>query len=189
MSQKNKTWLFLLPLLVFAGVLVMLYGRLGKPTDVQMNTALERSVPTFSLPMLSDTSIILTNEQLPKEPYLLNVWGSWCPTCVAEHPMLMQLSQQGVTMVGVNYRDDLSDALGYLNDHGDPFVLSIQDGDGTLALDLGLTGAPETFVVDSDGIIRQHILGEVAKANWSARIQPCLQALQTKANNLHEVCQ
>ena len=103
--------------------------------------------------------------------------------------MLMQLSQQGVTMVGVNYRDDLSDALGYLNDHGDPFVLSIQDGDGTLALDLGLTGAPETFVVDGDGIIRQHILGEVAKANWSARIQPCLQALQTKANNLHEVCQ
>ena len=183
MSQKNKTWLFLLPLLVFAGVLVMLYGRLGKPTDVQMNTALERSVPTFSLPMLSDTSIILTNEQLP------NVWGSWCPTCVAEHPMLMQLSQQGVTMVGVNYRDDLSDALGYLNDHGDPFVLSIQDGDGTLALDLGLTGAPETFVVGGDGIIRQHILGEVAEANWSARIQPCLQALQTKANNLHEVFQ
>lgn len=189
MRQKNKKWLFLLPLLAFAGVLVMLYGRLGKPTDVQMNTALERSVPSFSLPMLSDTSVTLTNEQLPKEPYLLNIWGSWCPTCLVEHPMLMQLSQQGVKMMGVNYRDELSDALNYLNEHGDPFVLSIQDGDGTLALDLGLTGAPETFVVDGNGVIRQHILGEIAEENWSNRIQPCLKALQSNADNSQEVCQ
>lgn len=189
MKKKNKKWLFLLPLLAFFGVLVMLYGRLGKPTDVQMNTALQRSVPDFHLPMLSDTSVMLTSQQLPKEPYLLNIWGSWCPTCIVEHPMLMQLSQQGVTMVGVNYKDELSNALDYLNEHGDPFLLSVQDSDGTLALDLGLTGAPETFVVDSDGIIRQHILGEIAQANWSARIQPCLQALQSKASNLQEVCQ
>ena len=175
-KSQMKIW-FLIPLIVFAGFVVMLYMRLGQPTDIVTNTALERPVPTFELPLLSDTSRIMTNDNLPDQPFLMNIWGSWCPTCIIEHPFLMQLEERGVNLVGVNYKDDIGDALGYLNRGGDPFSMSIQDLSGQFALDLGLTGAPETFVVDGEGVIRQHIVGEINEGNWQSRITPCLMVL------------
>jgi len=175
-KSQIKIW-FLIPLIIFAAVMVMLYFRLGQPTEIVTNTALERPVPAFELPLLSDTSRIMTNDNLPDEPFLMNIWGSWCPTCVIEHPFLMQLEERGVNLVGVNYKDDIGDALGYLNRGGDPFSMSIQDLSGQFALDLGLTGAPETFVVDGQGIIRQHIVGEINESNWQSRIMPCLMVL------------
>ncbi|PYE39603.1 MULTISPECIES: DsbE family thiol:disulfide interchange protein [Psychrobacter] len=177
MNKKQLKLWFVIPLIVFLGFVVMLYMRLGKPTDIVTNTALERPVPTFELPLLSDTSRIMTNENLPDKPFLMNIWGSWCPTCIIEHPFLMQLEERGVNLVGVNYKDDIGDALGYLNRGGDPFSMSIQDLSGQFALDLGLTGAPETFIVDGEGIIRQHIIGEINESNWQSRITPCLMVL------------
>ena len=181
-KSQMKIW-FLIPLIVFAGFVVMLYMRLGQPTDIVTNTALERPVPTFELPLLSDTSRIMTNDNLPDQPLLMNIWGSWCPTCIIEHPFLMQLEERGVNLVGVNYKDDIGDALGYLNRGGDPFSMSIQDLSGQFALDLGLTGAPETFVVDGEGIIRQHIVGEINESNWQSRITPCLMLLNEADKN------
>ena len=175
-KSQIRIW-FLIPLIIFAAVMVMLYFRLGQPTEIVTNTALERPVPAFELPLLSDTSRIMTNDNLPDEPFLMNIWGSWCPTCIIEHPFLMQLEERGVNLVGVNYKDDIGDALGYLNRGGDPFSMSIQDLSGQFALDLGLTGAPETFVVDGEGVIRQHIVGEINEGNWQSRITPCLMVL------------
>ena len=175
-KSQIKIW-FLIPLIVFVGFIIMLYLRLGQPTDIVTNTALERPVPSFELPLLSDTSRMMTNDNLPEQPFLMNIWGSWCPTCIIEHPFLMQLEERGVNLVGVNYKDDIGDALGYLNRGGDPFSMSIQDLSGQFALDLGLTGAPETFVVDGQGIIRQHIVGEINESNWQSRIMPCLMVL------------
>lgn len=182
MNKKQLKLWFLIPLIVFIGLIVMLYLRLGKPTDIVTNTALERPVPAFELPLLSDTSRIMTNENLPDKPFLMNIWGSWCPTCIIEHPFLMQLEERGVNLVGVNYKDDIGNALGYLNRGGDPFSMSIQDLSGQFALDLGLTGAPETFVVDGDGVIRQHIIGEITESNWRSRITPCLMVLNEASN-------
>ena len=195
-KKQMKTW-FLIPLIVFFGLIVMLYMRLGKPTDIVTNTALERPVPSFELPLLSDTSRMMTNDNLPEQPYLMNIWGSWCPTCIVEHPFLMELEQRGVTLVGVNYKDEIGNALSYLNRGGDPFSMSVQDLSGQFALDLGLTGAPETFIVDGDGIIRQHIIGEINEENWQARITPCLEVLNEAnranttpdTNQVAEVCQ
>ncbi len=181
-KSQMKIW-FLIPLIVFSGFVVMLYMRLGQPTDIVTNTALERPVPTFELPLLSDTSRIMTNDNLPDQPFLMNIWGSWCPTCIIEHPFLMQLEERGVNLVGVNYKDDIGNALGYLNRGGDPFSMSIQDLSGQFALDLGLTGAPETFVVDGEGIIRQHIVGEINESNWQSRITPCLMLLNEADKN------
>ena len=175
-KSQIRIW-FLIPLIIFAAFIVMLYFRLGQPTEIVTNTALERPVPAFELPLLSDTSRIMTNDNLPDQPFLMNVWGSWCPTCIIEHPFLMQLEERGVNLVGVNYKDDIGDALGYLNRGGDPFSMSIQDLSGQFALDLGLTGAPETFVVDGEGVIRQHIVGEINEGNWQSRITPCLMVL------------
>jgi len=177
MKKSQISIWFLIPLIIFAAFIVMLYFRLGQPTEIVTNTALERPVPAFELPLLSDTSRIMTNDNLPDQPFLMNIWGSWCPTCIIEHPFLMQLEERGVNLVGVNYKDDIGDALGYLNRGGDPFSMSIQDLSGQFALDLGLTGAPETFVVDGEGVIRQHIVGEINESNWQSRITPCLMVL------------
>lgn len=182
-TKKKLKIGFLIPLVIFIGLVAMLYMRLGKPTDIVTNTALERPVPDFELPLLSDTSRIMTNDNLPDKPFLMNIWGSWCPTCIIEHPFLMKLEERGVNLVGVNYKDDIGDALGYLNRGGDPFSMSIQDLSGQFALDLGLTGAPETFIVDGDGIIRQHIIGEINESNWQSRITPCLMVLNDASNN------
>lgn len=193
-GKQLKLW-FLIPLIVFFSLIVMLFFRLGKPTEIVANTSLERPVPSFELPLLSDTSRTVTDAQLPKEPYLINVWGSWCPTCVYEHPFFVELKQRGVHTVGVNYKDEVGDALNYLNELSDPYLMSVRDYSGQFALDLGLTGAPETFVVDSKGIIRQHIVGEVNEENWQSRINPCLEILQktagteSAADNVAEVCQ
>ena len=181
-KSQIRIW-FLIPLIIFAAFIVMLYFRLGQPTEIVTNTALERPVPAFELPLLSDTSRIMTNDNLPDQPFLMNIWGSWCPTCIIEHPFLMQLEERGVNLVGVNYKDDIGDALGYLNRGGDPFSMSIQDLSGQFALDLGLTGAPETFVVDGEGIIRQHIVGEINESNWQSRITPCLMLLNEADKN------
>ncbi len=195
-KKQMKVW-FLIPLIVFFGLIVILYMRLGKPTDIIPSTALERPVPAFELPLLSDTSRIMTNENLPDEPFLMNVWGSWCPTCIIEHPFLMELESRGVNIVGVNYKDEIGNAFTYLNQGGDPFSMSVQDLSGQFALDLGLTGAPETFLVDGDGIIRQHIIGEINEANWQGRIAPCMMVLNDANKNnvsldssqLAEACQ
>ena len=178
MKKSNKRLLvFLVPLVIFSLVMVMLFQRLGKDPEINPSQAVGKPLPTFSLPLLSDTSRTLTNADLPKKPFVLLVWASWCTTCFAEHPFLMQLHGEGVPMIGVNYKDDIGDALGYLNRGGDPFSMSIQDLSGQFALDLGLTGAPETFVVDGEGIIRQHIVGEINESNWQSRITPCLMVL------------
>jgi cytochrome c biogenesis protein CcmG/thiol:disulfide interchange protein DsbE len=82
------------------------------------------------------------------KPVLLNVWATWCPTCRAEHQYLNQLSAQGVRVVGLNYKDDRQKAIVWLKELGNPYSLSLFDGDGMLGLDLGVYGAPETFLID-----------------------------------------
>lgn len=193
MNNKQKRMaIFLLPLVIFALLIAMFFFRLGKPTDIVVSTAINKPLPAFGLPLLSDTTRTMTNANLPKEPFLLNVWGSWCPTCFVEHPFLLELHKQGVPMIGVNYKDELPDALAYLNKHQDPFMYSVQDKDGSYAIDLGLTGAPETFVVDGKGMVYQHILGEINQENWTQTIKPCL-AVLSDVSASHEqkikVCQ
>ncbi|STY91527.1 DsbE family thiol:disulfide interchange protein [Moraxella bovis] len=180
---QKRMMIFLIPFIIFALLMVMFFNRLGKPADIVVTTSMNKPLPAFSLPLLSDPNRIMTNDNLPKTPFLMNVWGSWCPTCKVEHPFLMELHAQGVPMVGMNYKDELADALGYLNQYKDPFLYSVQDLDGRYGLSLGLTGAPETFVVDGNGVVYKHITGEIHEGNWTASIKPCMDALANPQAN------
>lgn len=179
MKNKQMLW-FLIPLAIFVGLLAMLAFRLGKPTDIITSSALDKPLPSFELPLLADSTQTISNADLPKEPFLLNVWGSWCPTCYVEHPFLVKLHGEGVPMVGVNYKDELSKATAYLAQYQNPFLYSFVDYKGDFALDLGLMGAPETFLVDSEGVVRLHVVGELHQGNWDSAVKPCMTALADK---------
>lgn len=195
MNQQTRRMLwFILPLVVFLLAIGLFYSRLGKDTQVVTNTAVDKTLPAMRLPAL-DTPTgqarrMITNADLPKQPFLLNVWASWCATCRVEHPFLLELAKAGVPIVGVNYKDDANDAQAYLAEHQNPFALNVQDG-GDYGIDLGLTGVPESFVVDSHGEVRQHIIGEVNAERYQRQVLPCLTALreQREERAIAEACQ
>lgn len=124
------------------------------PVGVQTGAPL----PQFSLPDLY-SGRIMRNADLPAGPFLLNVWASWCPGCVFEHGLLEEAARRGAVLVGLNWRDSPEDARDWLQQWGDPFVQHLSDPGGRLAIDLGVSGAPETFVVDGAGTVLDHHLG------------------------------
>ncbi len=128
-------------------------------------------VPFFELKNLEDIETV-TPDNLEGD-FILNVWASWCITCLIEHPYLMYLNNNGITVIGLNYKDDKEDALSWLKKYGNPYKKIVHDYKGTLALDLGVTGAPETFLV-SDGEIIVHYQGEVNKLIWEDIFLPII---------------
>lgn len=180
MSQmKRKQILWLLPLVIFIGLAVVLWTRLGVDPKILPQATTDQSLPSFNLPNLANGQL-QTNASLPTKPFILNVWGSWCPTCAMEQPYLLKLKQQGVVLVGVNYKDQPADALAFLVQRGNPFVLNLQDLSGDFGIDLGVTGAPESFVIDQSHHIRKHILGEVNDNVWRTQLKSCLDQLNAK---------
>lgn len=122
-------------------------------------------LPEFSLLTLQLDKKI-TNENL-EDLFVLNVWASWCITCRVEHPFLKEISKT-IPIIGLNYKDEKNNATGWLSKLGDPYIFSLYDYYGELALDLGVTGAPETFLVHKGRIISHHI-GEVDQKVWSTK--------------------
>lgn len=174
--MMNRLWWFL-PLVLFAVLGVIFVRQLGvNPTIVPQQTT-GKMLPVMALQTISDQARVATLADLPQQPFLLMIWGSWCPTCAKEQPYLMSLHQRGVVMVGVNYKDKLADALNFLEASGNPFLINVQDPAGQYGLDLGVTGAPETFVIDGQHRIQQHIIGEIDETVWSSQIEPCLNRL------------
>ena len=165
-----------LPLAVFAVLVGFFFKGLTLDPNEQPSALIGQPVPEFQLTDLN-TGQPLSREQLPQQPFLLNVWASWCITCQVEHPYLTQLSQR-MPVVGLNYKDTETAARNWLQKLGDPYAVQIFDPTGRLGLDLGVAGAPETFLVDGSGVIYARIQGEVNQRVFERRIQPLLETVQ-----------
>ena len=165
-----------LPLAVFAVLVGFFFKGLTLNPDEQPSALIGQPVPEFQLTDLN-TGQPLSREQLPQQPFLLNVWASWCITCQMEHPYLSQLSQQ-MPVVGLNYKDTETAARNWLQKLGDPYAVQIFDPTGRLGLDLGVAGAPETFLIDGSGVIHARIQGEVNQRVFERQIQPLLETFQ-----------
>ena len=137
-------------------------------------------MPTFELTTLYDGSKI--NNLDLKGSYLINVWASWCITCRIEHGFLVNLSSKNIPIVGLNYKDERIDAVEWLNKYEDPYGLIIYDFSGSLALDMGVTGAPETFLI-KDGKIIAHFSGEVNKRVWGDVFIPVIKKEKVEWND------
>jgi cytochrome c biogenesis protein CcmG, thiol:disulfide interchange protein DsbE len=172
--------LFFIPFIMFVALSVFLFSGLFSDPRQLDSALMERQVPKFQLPDLMQPTKLWTAAELKGQPYFLNVWGTWCPTCNAELGFLTELRQQGVRIVGLYYVQPLDAAFGEtfdinalqqevqkkLAEQGDPYQFNLVDEHRTLIFDLGVSGAPETFLVDADGVIRAHHVGDINPQNW-----------------------
>jgi len=173
----NKKILFI-PLVLFLLLAAALLYQLSRNAEGDDPTRLEsaligKPVPVFTLESLDQPGKIYHQAVLHDgKPILLNVWATWCPTCRAEHQYLNSLARQGVRVVGLNYKDERNKAVNWLNTLGNPYALSLYDGNGMLGLDLGVYGAPETFLIDGNGIIRYRHAGDLNERVWQQEVKP-----------------
>ena len=178
MSRRFRVPLLLsLPLVGFLALLWFLWQGLGKDPRLLPSVLIDQPLPQFQMPALGDPGRIVTTEDLRGQVALLNVWATWCPTCRAEHEMLGNLARQGVIIYGVNYKDDPGKALSWLNWLGDPYRININDQAGQLGIELGVYGAPETFLLDERGVIRHRHAGAMDQQVWQEVFLPRIQHL------------
>lgn len=160
-----------LPLFLFALLAILLFRGLFLDPNEMPSALIDRPVPAFNLPALG-TDKLLSREDVTGQVALLNVWATWCVSCRVEHPYLQQLADSGVPIYGLNYKDSDAAAQGWLEELGNPYQFNIADREGTLGLDLGVYGAPETYLIDTDGVVRYRHVGVVDERVWQAILEP-----------------
>ena len=182
----KKISFFLIPLVIFLLLVVFLFqGLFSNPRELDSQVQ-DKPVPAFSLPDLMQPDITYTQDVFKGEVTILNVWGVWCVTCAVEMPFLTKLSEeQNVNFVGLYFDQDLDPDFGtktlsrvqqevtsMLGRYGNPYQYNIFDVYRDTSLDLGVTGAPEHFLIDSRGVVRMHHIGDINPRVWENKIAP-----------------
>jgi cytochrome c biogenesis protein CcmG/thiol:disulfide interchange protein DsbE len=170
---------YLIPLIVFLGVVVFLaIGLRLDPREVP-SPFIGKPAPRFSLPQVADAGKRFGDADIKGQVSLLNVWASWCVSCRQEHPILLRLAKQNLAPIyGLNYKDEREAALGWLRQFGDPYRVSAFDADGKIGIEWGVYGVPETFVIDKRGVIRYKQTGPVTEEILQKKLLPLIRELQ-----------
>lgn len=158
-------------------IFILALGLRGGDHNIHPSTLIAKPFPSFEAPKLLDNEMS-DHEELLGESRLINVWASWCVACRAEHRVIQDIAESNlISVVGINYKDQRVDALDWLTELGNPYDYTIVDFDGSLGVDLGVYGAPETFLVDSKGYIRYKHIGALTDKVWEGEILPLLENL------------
>lgn len=180
--MSRSRWLPLIAFLAIAALLaagVWLSRDPGR--DALPSPLLGKPAPAFALPSLHHPERIVSDRDLRGEPYLLNVWGSWCPACRDEHPVLTRFAEtKRVRVVGYNWKDERADALRWLEQFGNPYWLVLADVEGKVAIDFGIYGAPETFLVDRMGRVRWKHVGPLTDVVIERELLPVLAEVEAQ---------
>ena len=175
---------FTVPLAAFALLVVVLAIGIRQSPDKDLipSPLIGKPAPDFSLPSLTDPGRRVSCAQLRGHWYLFNVWGTWCVSCRMEHATLLKIKQSGlIPLVGLDWKDDSFDALSFLKDKGNPYQTIAVDKDGSEAIMWGVYGAPETFLVNPQGIVVYKLIGPITEEAWQQQILPRLSVGQTPA--------
>lgn len=179
-----KVLIRLIPLVLFLLLGVLLYRGLFLNPQELPSALVNKPFPEFSLTKLTDESNTVTNENFKPGIKLVNVWATWCPSCKYEHPFLVKLSKDDrFSLYGINYKDERGPARQWLRNFQDPYQFSIFDQAGKLGLNLGVYGAPETFVVDHKGVIRKRFAGVLEQNVWQREFLPLINEIETEMAN------
>lgn len=172
----------LLPLFAFTILVIFLAIGLTKDPRKLPSPFIGKTAPTFTLPLLHDQEKIFAPEYMLGKVWILNVWASWCVSCRAEHKVLNALvSNNKVNLLGLNYKDEVTDARRWLSSYGDPYQLSVSDVEGVVGIDWGVYGVPETFIMDKKGIVRLKHTGPVTYKDVSEKIIPLIKQLEKES--------
>ncbi|MBX2807345.1 MAG: DsbE family thiol:disulfide interchange protein [Cellvibrionaceae bacterium] len=163
-----------LPLVLFMVLAVFFWRGLSLDPSELPSALIDQPFPEFVLPTLVDTAQTASRDKLIGDYTLVNIWATWCVACKVEHPFLNALAASGVRIVGVNWKDDVDAARRELADKGNPYQWTVIDADGRLSFDLGVYGAPETYLVDPAGIIRYKHVGILDEAIWTQKLLPII---------------
>jgi cytochrome c biogenesis protein CcmG/thiol:disulfide interchange protein DsbE len=177
MASRLKLFL---PLFIFAILAMFLLRGLSLDPREMPSALIDRPFPEFSLTDLVSGEA-RSRDDIVGRVSLVNVWATWCVSCRVEHPYLQSLAQQGVVIDGLNYKDQDVPALEWLEELGNPYKVNVADREGTLGLDLGVYGAPETYVVDARGIVRYRHVGIVNESVWASVLEPLYKELQLES--------
>jgi cytochrome c biogenesis protein CcmG/thiol:disulfide interchange protein DsbE len=150
----------------------------GQDPSLIPTVLLNTPVPDINLPPLPGRGEALTVADLKGQVTLVNIWGSWCIACLSEHPLLLEISREGkIPVHGIAWRDKPEDSLAWLARHGDPFAKVGQDPRSEAVIAFGVTAAPETFIVDADGVIRFKQTGPITPEVWRDTMEPLINEL------------
>ncbi len=171
-----------LPLIIFLCLSLLLYIGLFRENKGQLPSALINDpLPSFNLNTVKNPDRQVSEHDMLGEVALINVWGTWCPACRVEHPYLVDLASKGVIIYGVNYKDDQVEARKWLQGLEDPYRFSVNDQLGELGVNLGVYGAPETYLIDAEGIVRFKHVGIVDDRVWKEDLEPLYKKYQKLA--------
>ena len=170
---------FLLPLVLFALLAVFLFKGLSRDPREIPSPLIDRPAPLFTLPTLADPSQTWTPQALRGQVWLLNVWGSWCSACRIEHPLLLELAgKRTLPIVGLAWKDLPDNSKAWLSKLGDPYTPTVSDFAGKVAIDYGVYGAPESFLIDKQGVIRFKHVGPLNRELLDTKLLPLVRQLQ-----------
>ncbi len=171
--------LFFIPLAAFVGLAVYLWAGLKSDPRIIPSALIDQPVPTFELPPLEPGKQGFSNTDLIGEVLIVNIFASWCLPCRVEHPLLMELAEQGtVPVYGINWKDRQPDAVAWLAELGNPYARIGQDPDNNVGIDFGVYGVPETYVIDAEGRIRFKQVGPILPELLKQTILPLIRDLQ-----------
>lgn len=170
-----KRWLPLVLFLVLVGFFAK--GLVLNPREVP-SPFIGRAAPAFTLPLVGDANASFSPADMKGKVWMLNVWAPWCVSCRQEHAMLMQIAASGrVPIVGLNWKDADREAAALLARTGSPYVAVPDDPDGRVGIDYGVTGTPETYLIDQAGIVRLKHIGPISAEIWQTKFEPKLKEL------------
>lgn len=179
----NNLKLFL-PVIIFMVLAVFMWRGLYMDSRTLPSVLIDRPLPEFQLRSLELGDRLVTTADLPDGPFILNIWGSYCLPCLQENPIFMAAKEQNIIpIIGLNYKDRDEAARDWLELNGNPFELNIVDDTGRYGIDLGVYGAPETFLVDANGVIRFKHIGVINYRIWEDEIMPAIEAVQAGGNS------
>ena len=171
---------YLMPLAIFIVLVAFLYRGLSLDPKRVPSPLVGKPMPEFSLPRLQDPAATLSDTDLKGKVTILNIWATWCVSCRAEHEVLLLLAKSSkVDIYGLNYKDDRAQAQQWLLRLGDPYVANAFDADGRTGIDWGVYGAPETFIMDRQGIVRHKHIGPLTVDILNEQILPLIDELQS----------
>ena len=169
--------LLFLPILFFAIFIALAFVGMQRDDPIALpSTSIGQTAPLVQLQRLEGNKPFAQSDLAAAGVKLVNFWASWCAPCRAEHPTLMDLSQKGIPVYGVNYKDDPAKALAFLQELGNPYTLSGTDPDAKMALDWGVYGLPETFILGPDGTVLLRVTGPLTQRNLVTRVLPAVKA-------------